>query len=395
MTLALSPDARPTLVIVPLPPSYRGGTEEYAYRVALRVHRERPVRIATTSVRWGQDPHPLPTGDIPVEVLPAREVFQRPVMSRAGMVRLRREVEAARLVHLHMPFPWVERKVVAWARARGVPVVLTYHMDADFGAASRNPVAGLITASYRRLSAFPALRGARAVISNSGGYARASPVLSRFLPIVRVIAKGVDIERLHLDPSATTAPPRPAADPQLFPRCGPETRRVAFVGRLVPYKGLPVLIDAVGILAREGVDVKLFIAGRGPMLEELRRQAAGHGLGDRVEFLGFVPDERLAALYTGADVVACPSISLLESTATCLEEAAACGIPVLGSALPGTEETVPSDGVHGILAPPRDVQGVATGLRTLLARPRPTDRLPYRTWEDTARQYLELFRELS
>jgi len=385
---------RPLTVIVPLPPSYRGGTEEYAYRVARRLSESIPVQVVTTTVRLGQDSDALPTGRVPVHILPARELFQRPVVPRSSLRRMRELVERSRLVHLHMPFPWVERKVVQWANALSIPVLLTYHMDADFAAASSVPGAGLITSAYRRLSAYPALRGASAIVSNSAGYSRASPVLRQFLPKVRVIYKGVDVERLELLGSGPTAPPRPPPDPTLFPRTGPETRRVVFVGRLVPYKGLPILIQAVSHLAQGNLDVKLFIAGRGPMLPSLRRQVDRLGMGSRVEFLGFVPDARLAALYRGADVVACPSLSLLESTATCLEEGAACGVPVLGSSLPGTEETVPSDGVHGFLAPPHDVSAVSEGLARLLRQPRPVDRVPYRTWEDTAEEYRRLVEEL-
>lgn len=385
---------RPVTVIVPLPPSYRGGTEEYAYRVAVRVGQSMPVRILTTRVRFGHDPHPLPTGDLPIEYLPARELFQRPVMGAAGLARIREAVESSSLVHLHMPFPRVEARVVRWARARGIPVVLTYHMDADFAGASGLPGAGLITRAYRRFSAFPALAGASAVVSNSLGYARASAVLSRYLTKVRVIYKGVDVDRLGLAGPDRAAPPRPPPDPELFPGCAPTTGRVVFVGRMVPYKGVRFLIEAVDALSREGRDVKLFLAGRGPELPRLREQVAQLGLAERVSFLGFVPDARLGALYSGADVVACPSTNLMESSATCLEEAAACGVPVLGSSLPGAEETIPSDGTHGILVAPRDARAVAEGLRRLLDRPRPADRAPYRLWEETADRYLALFREL-
>lgn len=385
---------RPVVMVVPLPPSYRGGTEEYAYRLALRVHAEMPVQIVTTSVRWGHDAHPLPTGDVPIEVLPAREVFQRPVVSAQGMRTLRRWVERAGLVQVHMPFPWVERQVARWAARAGVPVVLTYHMDADFASATGLRAAGAITRLYRAMSARPALRRAAAVVSNSRGYAEASPVLSGYLPKTRVIHKGVDVDRLGLADAGPVAPVRPPPDPTLFPGAGAQTGRVAFVGRLVPYKGLLVLLEALARVVGEGVDAKLYLAGRGPMRPALEARVRELSLGDRVVFLGFVPDERLHDLYVGADVVACPSISLLESTATCLEEAAACGVPVLGSALPGTEETVPHDGVHGVLATPRDPASVAAGLARLLRQPRPIDRPAFRTWEDTSREYLGLFREL-
>jgi glycosyltransferase involved in cell wall biosynthesis len=385
---------RPITVIVPLPPSYRGGTEEYAYRVAVRVGRTLPTRILTTRVRFGHDAIPLPTDDLPVEYIPGRELFQRPLVSGPGLRQIRRAVEDSSLVHLHMPFPRVEARVVRWAAQRRIPVVLTYHMDADFAGASGIPGAGLITRAYRRFSAYPALRGATAIISNSQGYARSSPVLSQFLPKIQVIYKGVDMDRLGRQYAGRPSPVRGPQDPELFPRSAPSTRRVVFVGRMVPYKGLAYLVAATQELVRSGEDIKLFLAGRGPELPRLRQLVAQQKLEDRVEFLGFVPDERLGALYVGADVVACPSTSLMESSATCLEEAAACGVPVLGSALPGAEETIPNDGRHGLLVAPRDVPSIAAGLRQLLAQPRPADAPLFRPWESTADAYLALFRGL-
>lgn len=386
---------RPITVIVPLPPTYRGGTEEYAYRLAGRFAQVAPVRLLTTTVRWVEGGPMIDVGQIPMTRLPARELFQRPVvMGHSARQQLRVAATTSSVVQLHMPFPLVEAPVTRWAARAGVPVVLTYHMDADFGGASSNPAAGLITFGYRRLSAFPALREARAVVSNSRGYAEASPVLSRFLPKVRVIAKGVDPVRLGIDVADGRAAPRAEPGASLLPGSTREERRVVFVGRLVPYKGLHVLLDAFAKLREVEPAVRLYIAGRGPQESALRAQVDRLGLGSAVVFLGFVPDERLGELYRSADLVACPSVSLLESTATALEEAAALGTPIVGSDLPGTSESVPNDGVHGLLAPPGNAEAVFLALRRLLGQSRPTTRPAARTWDQTAAEYLALFRSV-
>ncbi|MCI4346091.1 MAG: glycosyltransferase, partial [Thermoplasmata archaeon] len=88
------------------------------------------------------------------------------------------------------------------------------------------------------------------------------------------------------------------------------------------------------------------------------------------------------------------SVSRLESSPTTLEEAAAFGTPVIGPALPGAEESIPSDGVRGILVPPFDVEGVARALQKLLGQPRPPPPTRVRTWADVAQEYLALFHEL-
>jgi glycosyltransferase involved in cell wall biosynthesis len=379
---------RPVTVVVPLPPSYRGGTEEYAYRVVEETSRSVPLRLMTTDVRWGHDAHPLSIGTAAQIVLPGTEVFERPlVLSGRARATLRSAIYDSSLVHLHMPFPTVERRVVEWARRASVPVLLTYHMDATLS----SPVVGVLaTHLYRRFSARPALQGANLIVSNSRGYAAASPVLSSFLDKVRVVAKGVDPVRLGVQD-------RGPVDPNQFglPPSSGKTgeHRVVFVGRLVPYKGIPVLLRAIQQLTTEGLEVHLYIAGRGPEEATLRRLASDNGIADIVTFLGFVPDGGIGALYRWADVVACPSINTLESSPTALEEAATLGTPVLGSSLPGAVESIPGDGVRGLLVRPGDAGAVAAGLRQLftVGHYQPARA---RTWADVARDYLRLYASL-
>jgi glycosyltransferase involved in cell wall biosynthesis len=180
----------------------------------------------------------------------------------------------------------------------------------------------------------------------------------------------------------------------MLPGSHPGEERVLFVGRLVGYKGLPVLFEAVRSLARTRPTLRLYVAGKGPMEAELRARARGPELARLIEFLGFVPDAALGELYRSVDVVACPSLNLLESTPTALEEAAACGTRTLGTDLPGTAENLPNDGEHGMLVPPNDVAATAAALARLLDRGPPGSRLPIRTWDDTAGDYLALFAEL-
>lgn len=382
---------RPITVVVPLPPTYRGGTEEYAYRLASRFSRSVPVRIVTTDVRATTGTPAVGIGEIPVTTLHGRELFERPVVAGPRAWRsLRSSLEGSSVVQLHMPFPGIERRVTAWAAEHEIPTVLTYHMDATAGTS----VGRAVTSMYRAFSARPAIRRARAVVSNSRGYAGVSPVLSRHLDRVRVIAKGVAPERLGIGAPGSPRPARLEPGDELLPGSHPEEHRVVFVGRLVPYKGLNVLLDAVPAVLRSYPRLRVYIAGKGPQRAELESQSQRLGTTEQVRFLGFVPDERLGDLYRAADVVACPSLNLMESTATTLEEAAACGTPVLGSSLPGADETIPNDGTHGRLVPPGDPRAVADALIDLLGRPRPTDPLAYRTWDDTAAEYLALFREL-
>lgn len=375
------PRSGPIVVIAPMPPAYRGGTEEYAYQLVQRYARTESVHVVTTVVRAeGKDP--LSIGSAELTSISAREVFERPLVSGSAAWRtLRSAIESARVVQLHMPFPFVERRAMRWARRAGVPTVLTYHMDAEFGS---SPWGRLVTSAYRTISGRPALANCDVVVSNSRGYARASPVLSRVLPKVRVIYQGIDPGRLTV----------PGGSPPLLVPTDPAARRVVFIGRLVGYKGVPYLLDAVADLRRSGENVELFIAGKGPLLAPLTAKAATLGLGSAAHFLGFVPDDALGRLYREAEVVVSPSLSLLESTPITLMEAMACATPVIGTTLPGTEETIPNDGARGLLVPPHDARALAAAIRRLLGTPRPSGPAPVRTWDDTARDYLALFTAL-
>ncbi|MCI4335636.1 MAG: glycosyltransferase family 4 protein [Thermoplasmata archaeon] len=384
-TLSAPPERGNLTVIVPMPPSYRGGTEEYAYQLTRYYSESRPVHVVTTTARWTGTANALSIGSATLERLPAREVLERPVVVGPAAARqLKRAVLRAGAVQLHMPFPWVERRVTAWARRAGIPTVLTYHMDAEFGENPQGWSSRLVTSAYRRVSAYSALSHCNAVVSNSRGYAQASPVLSRYAEKVRVIYQGVDLERLRAsDGNDGGIPPR-----------RPGIARVVFVGRIVAYKGIPDLIHAVSRLAAQGQIVELLIGGKGPQKTELEALVHSLRLGENVRFLGFVPDGAVGRLYADADVVVCPSISLLESTPITLQEAMAFGTPVIGTTLPGTEETVPDDGARGRLVNPHDVDGLARAIQELVAAGRPGGTTPARSWRDTAADYLALFDEL-
>jgi 1,4-alpha-glucan branching enzyme len=384
--------SRPVTVVVPLPPSYRGGTEEYAYRLARDFATHAPTHILTTNVRWDPTETPIDVGSADVTRLRAFEVAQRPLLLGVGARRrLWANARGGRVLHLHMPFPLVESPAVRAAHRAGIPTVLTYHMDADLGAAEGGTGSSVVTGMYRRFSAHPALSQCDAVVSNSRGYAEASPVLSRHLSKMKVIRKGVDPVRLGIGVSAGGRTVPPTVSAMHLPE---HEKRILFVGRLVPYKGLPILLEACSQLRRAGHHFTLMIAGRGPEKPLLESRIAALGLEECVRFLGFVPDEELGDLYRCSDLVVVSSVSTLESTATALEEAVALGVPVVGTDLPGTSENVPNDGVRGLLVPPGRVDDLATAMGRMLEVARPTPPTSIRTWNDVASDYLALFREL-
>lgn len=104
--------------------------------------------------------------------------------------------------------------------------------------------------------------------------------------------------------------------------------RLLQVASLSRVKNQRLLIDTMAVLATD-LDVHLDLAGEDTLDGELQRHAAALGLTDRITFYGFVPHDRLPALYAAADVYV--QTSLHEAAGVSVLEAAAAGVPVIGT----------------------------------------------------------------
>lgn len=141
--------------------------------------------------------------------------------------------------------------------------------------------------------------------------------------------------------------------------------RVGTVGRLVPIKGQRHLIEAVGLVRRAGLDVRLTIVGEGPLERELVAQVEAAGLGDVVSLPG--PTDRVAQVLAGFDLFALPSIS--EAMPITLLEAAAAGLPLLVTT-GGGGPTLLQAGAGGWAVPPSDPAALAEKITLAASMPR-------------------------
>jgi len=139
---------------------------------------------------------------------------------------------------------------------------------------------------------------------------------------------------------------------------------ILYVGRLTARKGLPILMDAVALLREEGVRVAVWLVGKGPLEDQLRRRASRLGLrADQVTFHGFVPVHRLLEIYRRSNVVVVPS--RYEGLPTTLLEAMSCAKPVVAADSPGISEVI-SHGTDGWLVRPDSAPSLAEGIRVVL-----------------------------
>ena len=143
-------------------------------------------------------------------------------------------------------------------------------------------------------------------------------------------------------------------DMELLKRYGLQSSRVILtLGRLEPgerYKGFDEVIGVMPLLVARFPKLKYLIVGDGPDRARLEAKAVGLGLTANVIFAGYIPESEKTAHYNLADVYVMPSIG--EGFGIVLIEAAACGVPVVGSQADGSREAL-LDGQLGRLIDPK------------------------------------------
>ena len=184
--------------------------------------------------------------------------------------------------------------------------------------------------------------------------------------------QSVDLELLvdDYDVPPDSSPSRVRAPIAARPRRAAATASCgcSSVGAVVPRKGFDVLIAALAALA--DLPWRLTIAGDRTRdarpREQLDADIAQHGLAARVDVLGAVPPDRLAALYTGADMFVLAS--RFEGYGMAFAEALAHGLPIVGTTAGAIPDTVPPNA--GVLVEPNDVKALTRTLRMLIENPK-------------------------
>jgi glycosyltransferase involved in cell wall biosynthesis len=139
---------------------------------------------------------------------------------------------------------------------------------------------------------------------------------------------------------------------------------VLAAGRLDARKGLEDLIEAISHVVKHFPTVKLYIAGAGSLEERLRAKAEQLALNRTVRFLGHISERsKMVELYQGAVVFA--HAAYYEGLPTVLLEAMACGRAVVSTAVSGALDVL-SNGVNGVLVPPRAPETMAEAICRIL-----------------------------
>ncbi|MDZ4253040.1 MAG: glycosyltransferase [Sulfuritalea sp.] len=259
------------------------------------------------------------------------------------------------LVHVQTPFA-AHYAGLRLARARGIPCIATYHTHFEeylfhyirFLPRSALRYAARSLARHQCAALDAVVVPSQPMAATLCGYGVAAPL--------HVIATGLPESQFL------------RGDGQRFRQqwvIAPERKLALFVGRAAHEKNIGFLLEMLAIARRQRPELMLVIAGEGPALPALRRQAAALRIEDHVRFVGYLPrDGGLRDCYAAADVFT--FASLTETQGLVLLEAMASGLPVLAIPALGAAEIILPQ--RGAIAAADTVEAFAAQLAALLGR---------------------------
>ncbi|MFX0170011.1 MAG: glycosyltransferase [Candidatus Hodarchaeota archaeon] len=265
------------------------------------------------------------------------------------------------LLHAHINSPMTVDFTAFSSRLTGLPLVITYHADAlpsDIATKTRFFHRWLSQVYW--ISRHIAANIARRLIVTSPIYLESSSFLQRYRGKTSVIPPPVN-------PYFLASPLDSVHAKESFGFTA-ETPLLLFVGRLVAYKGLRVLLRAFRRVLVKIPTAQLLIVGGGPLQSELQSTVTQHGLSQAVQFLGVLSQRRLRDAYSACDLFVLPSRSRSEAFGIVLLEAMAQGKPVVATQVGGIPYVV-NDRETGLLVPPFDPIPLAQAIISLLQNP--------------------------
>ncbi len=173
---------------------------------------------------------------------------------------------------------------------------------------------------------------------------------------------------------------------QLREELGLRGTAVGFAGRLVPEKGIGLLLEALAGL--EG-DWSLLVVGGGPMLDEVRARLSKPPFAGRATLLPTVPHAEMPRYLNCMDILVLPSVEAphwKEQFGHVLIEAMSCEVPVVGSSCGEVPNVI---GEAGVVFPEGDVEALRSSLARLLASPEERHRLGRAGRQRVAQNYTD------
>lgn len=313
-------------------PDTVGGVENFIGELCSGAARN---GVESTVLTVSSTPTPVDLGDHIHYRAKSNFTIASTPFSVAAFGEFQRLAKNADLIHYHFPWPFMD--IVHFATRLEQPTLVTYHSDIV-------KQRGLLSLYRPLMLGF--LKSVTSIVATSENYKQSSNVLSRFAGKTEVIPIGIN----------RAAYPEVAADVlhRWSTRVG--TKFFLFVGNLRYYKGLHNLIAAA-----HGTEIRVVIAGAGPLEEELKRQALVAGT-NNITFTGLISDTDKHALLTLCYGLAFPSQLRSEAFGISLLEGAMYGKPMVSCEIGTGTSYVNATGITGLVVPPNDVASLREAL---------------------------------
>ena len=290
--------------ISPYFPPHVGGVEYHVKELAEGlVGRGHEVTVASSVGRWAGR----------MIIIPSIDIFYSPIPLKLPEFQ-------ADIYHSHIPSP-----IFAYRFRHKAPHLVTYHNDvvlpdAFQGHALPRKLAAVAEKASNNLVR-PVLDEAEVIIATTMSYARTSPVLQDYLDKVRVVPNAVDISR--------------------YPQSMMKGNYVLYAGRMVGYKGVATLIQAMKEVQKTE-ELDLVLVGDGEDRHRLEKMAEKLPL--QARFTGRLERSMFIDTISRAEMLVLPTQSRLEAFGIVLLEAMACETPVLAYNTPGVNEVARKGG---------------------------------------------------
>jgi glycosyltransferase involved in cell wall biosynthesis len=247
------------------------------------------------------------------------------------------------ILHTHLPTPWSADWSAIISRLKKRPLVLTYHSDIA-GRGLSHHIAGAYNLTALRFL----IKNADKIIVTRRGYL--SKHLEGQKKKIAVIPIGVDTNVFR---------------PLSIEKKG-DIFFLSLLDKYHDFKGLDVLLGAVNIVKRDMPDLKLIVGGGGVLQVHYERVAKSMGLIRNVEFVGSVPQEKLAEYYNSCSLFVLPSTDPSRETfGIVLLEAMACGRPVVATEIAGPAEDIKKS-MAGLVISPGNKAELAEAILSIL-----------------------------
>ncbi len=254
------------------------------------------------------------------------------------------KVEKPDIIHVHLPNPWVTLLLSAVK----TPIIATYHCDIVSFNILKKFYAPILKLFLKRCLKVITTSPQLTKSSELKLYQKKLRVISLSVPPLSLVHENLELtEQLRIT----------------------SKNLILFVGRLVPYKGLQFLIEAM-----KEIDGHLIIVGEGTIKKNLIKLVRDKNLASKITFAGSVSDEDLPSYYNAAKVVALPSINEGEALGICLIEALSLGRPLVTTDLMTGVSYVNQDKETGFVVPPMDSSSLAKAIKNILQNPETWDK---------------------